>query len=1169
MLNPSDVYVSGGSNNLLACWTDKVTKYDASSFYNWEQDNLPLHDLDERTHLLWEKFGHPTSALTGMSFIVSADATDTCNPLFFTTLSACINALPEVINCPILVEVASFGNLGGLNLSNKAFGPNGSLEIINRNSAFAYPRSLDTTQIVYNKLEYDTSYTDYALASAVAIAGEGAVAVSLSNFVGPSPGADHVRAQCLTRLDDGSQVYIASGINSTEWVQDSRFKNPYVFAKRVDAQALNRLSAGLSSTTTPWDNTAVGLSGALRISFDPFDKDNHDPIYDVSTLNFITGNEIAWGNSTDEGVAYNPGYGAMSFSYFNSLEYIKVNECNGPVYIRNFNVDGQHAIDRGIEISNSQVNLERCSVSRCNKAGLYVNNSEVNILRGLVAYRNYEVVDSVRTGTPFATKRLSYSTQSSYGAGIFANNSTINFKSTYDRDIEKSLQASGSITYEAFNALIKIVPLYAVTGSIIPLPSQENLTCFSRNDIGIHAVNSLITGGRTELNGSAITGGNAPWFDATQIFSELNTEAGIKLENSVLDYSGRILLDGNYRGLDSVNSEIKLDTIAARRNQSTGLKLVDSDLIYNKNAYASILQQTATTVENFRESQIACLTNGQDITCDNSTIRPVYTSSMPTIYGMVYASGSFGLEEQTGKILPSVELKGNSDADFIHTRLIKEPAAKTRTSHYGLLARVEDNSTLTMRGSNEYANMIVGPASRADSVNVAGLYANNGSTIKMQGPTSVFRLGIDALAEDNSNIEITPHQNSNGELLVSSFDLSNPLNHTMVELHSTRACLVADRNSNILMENLGHYYDKWLTSPYASAALITPGYKFSDSVYANYVSAGYMQFYPNGNTTLLDADVAAANNKAVTGTGAYQFGSPGAGVMAADFIYNASPSVSSVTTGGMCVRAVGGSNVKAFNVHFPHNAFENTSSVIYDYEGQDPLPGPHCSRLFIWNIADNSFLDAAYLSISGTHPRDAGFYGPSGQWGDLSGAPSSTPDTSSLSILDYYGQSNDNPFGKSASGENFGCFRLYFSTDPATDFLVASGSNRLQGLARQLFAQGYNFSGNMIASATTEFDPSSQFISVLQRDENNNIEPSGFYYASAMMAGSDSIKAYLDDSALNSFANAKHNTVGKSGLAKVVQGYYDIESPGGDSYSLYPYGNGLGSINNFDLKKDD
>ena len=52
MLNPSDVYVEGGSNDLLVCWTDKVTKYDASSFYNWEMDNLPLHDLEERTHRL-------------------------------------------------------------------------------------------------------------------------------------------------------------------------------------------------------------------------------------------------------------------------------------------------------------------------------------------------------------------------------------------------------------------------------------------------------------------------------------------------------------------------------------------------------------------------------------------------------------------------------------------------------------------------------------------------------------------------------------------------------------------------------------------------------------------------------------------------------------------------------------------------------------------------------------------------------------------------------------------------------------------------------------------------------------------------------------------------------------------------------------------------------------
>ena len=70
------------------------------------------------------------------------------------------------------------------------------------------------------------------------------------------------------------------------------------------------------------------------------------------------------------------------------------------------------------------------------------------------------------------------------------------------------------------------------------------------------------------------------------------------------------------------------------------------------------------------------------------------------------------------------------------------------------------------------------------------------------------------------------------------------------------------------------------------------------------------------------------------------------------------------------------------------------------------------------------------------------------------------------------------------------------------------------------------------------------------------------------MASPNTVKAVLDDSALNTFANAKHNTVGKSGLAKVVEGYYGTSAFGGDSFNDYNYGNGVASINNFDLKKD-
>ena len=1166
MLNPSDVYVSGGSNNLLVCWTDKVTKYDASSFYNWEQDNLPLHDLDERTHLLWEKLGHPTSALTGMSFIVSGDATDSCNPLFFTTLSSCINALPEVINCPILIEVASFGNLGGLNLSNKAFGPNGALEIINRNSAFAYPRGLKSTNDEYVKLDYDTDYTAYGLASSVSMNGDSTFMTVLNsiNARTPSPEVSHVFASAFTTYPNGDGIAIASGVvGSNFYSPDVRFVNPYVFARRIDDRYSNRLTASLSSTDAPWNLSNTTISSLVEggLKFRPFDKDRttEKDTYDVSTLNFISNVEEAWGHKTDSvGVAY----GAMSFSYFNSLDYIKVNECNGPVYIRNFNVDGQHSVDRGIEINNSKVNLERCSVSRCNKAGLHAENSEVNILRGIVAFRNYELIGSTRTGTPFAEKRLAYKTQDSYGAGIYANNSTINFKSTYTRDVEKSNQASGSAHYANYMAIRDLAPNVSA-GPFTPAPSLEALTCLSRNDIGIHAVNSKITGGRTELAGSS----TVIWNDGMQLFSELNTEAGIKLENSVLDYSGRLLLDGNYFGLDSANSKVSVDTLAARYNQSTGINLTNSEFTYNKDLYGGYLHSLPdTSIADYEESQVACIKNGQDIVSDNSVIGPVYTSSMPSIYKMVYAAESFGKNQHDDQLLPSIHLKGNTDADLVHTHLERTTTGVSSTAQYGLMARVEDNSTLTMRGSKEYANIVIGPNNQGSNIDAAGLYASKGSNIKLQGPTSIVQLGIDALAEDNSTIEITPHQSSNGSLLVSSFDLNNGQNHTMVELHSTRSCLVANRNSNILMENVGHYSDKWNAGAYGSS--ITLPQDYTSPADAQYCASGFIQFYPNANVAQALAPNVKGSVTIPSSDNKYRFRS-GTAPIYNGFIYDGggdAEDASAVTTGGMCVRAVENSLVQANNVHFPAT-WPITSSIIYDYNGDAPLDGPKCSRLFIWNIADDSLLKASYISVKGLHPRDSGYVGPSGVWatGDV---PSGTPDTGTLPVLDYYGQSTANPYGKSASGENFGAFRLYFSVDPATNFMVASGTNKLEGWARQVFAQGYNFSGNLIASGNADASSTDNHIGVLQKQADGSIAASGFYYASAMLATPNTVKAVLDDSALNTFANAKHNTVGKSGLGKVVQGYYATSAFGGDSYNRYDYGLGLASINNFDLKKD-
>ena len=1173
MLNPSDVYVEGGSDKLLVCWTDKVTKYDASSFYNWEQDNLPLYDLDERTHLAWEKFGHPTSALTGMSFIVSADATDSCNPLYFTTLSACVAALPEVINYPILVEVASFGNLGGLELSNKSFGPRGSIEIINRNSSFGSPTTASGAGS--NKMSYatfDSDYTDYSLVSSISNGNTASIAAALTaGSACPLLANDAQNARLLTKGSNGENIFISSGVSPSSYA-DARFVNPYVFCKKTDfnAPSLGRLTASLSSTEAPWDVAATSVTVASKFKFTPFDKGRtaEKDTYDVSTVNHLSGDEIKWGGLSNNSPM-------TAFAYFNSLDYIKVNNCNGPVYIRNFNVDSQHAKDRGIEVKNSKVNLERCSVSRANKAGLHVDSSEVNLLRGFVSFRNYELINLVRTGVPFADKRESYASQDSYGAGIYAINSTVNIQSTYSRDIEKSSQASAAPYYANWAA--------AAGTSGIPLPSLEAIYCLSRNDIGIHAVNSTIAGGRTELNGIS----TIAWNDAIALTSELNTEAGIRLENSVVDYSGRLLLDGNYFGLDSANSKVFVDSVAARYNQATGYKFVNSEFVYNKDLYAGYLRGVSQEVgiETHLLSQVLGASNNKDIECYNSTITPLYASSMPSLYQAVYTASSFGKSDKTvgsdgTVLLPSIEATNNSKLDLIGAHIdrseIEDDLTGNSEACYGAMIKATDNSTVVCRGTNRYANVMLGPDSRAKSHPLAAVYAGNNSKVAFQGPTVIAMVGVDALAEGNSIIDFGPHRNSENELLVSSFDLSSDSsNHSRVELHSVRACLVANQQSKISMTDLGSYTTLYENSPSVSARTDTYTYPLSDQKELC-VSGGWMQLYPNANIVRAADKVPykPANLPAKTGSARYAFASE-ASILGYRYL-NAYASLdatpSAVTTGGMSVRAVGDSLVEATNVHFPCG-WPNCSGVVYDFDGTAPLPGPVCSRLHIWNIADTSLLKASYLSISGVHPVDAAYHGPSGTWNNHYGAPSTTPDTSGLSILDYYGVNTADPFLGRPSVQNLGAFRLYFSVDPVAKFLDAAGGS-LSGVIPQVFSQGYSFSGAVSATDNTFYGASANYTSLLRKKLVNGIETntwvaSGFYYPSEMVSNPDTTLVIVDDSGANAFANAKHNSVDKSLIGKRVNIFYPTKGFGGDSDTVSQYGQGLLSVNNFDLKKDD
>ena len=155
--NATDLYLTSGTAGIFNYWTPTVTKFDSSTFYNWEQDNEPLYDLDERTSLLWDRAGSPVqdgfSGITGKVFVVSAnaafDVTSNSSGMIFRNLSSVLNVLPSRITYPIIIEVASFGELGDLVLKNIRIDdsvPGAGLEIINR----VFGRSTHASGAIFN-----------------------------------------------------------------------------------------------------------------------------------------------------------------------------------------------------------------------------------------------------------------------------------------------------------------------------------------------------------------------------------------------------------------------------------------------------------------------------------------------------------------------------------------------------------------------------------------------------------------------------------------------------------------------------------------------------------------------------------------------------------------------------------------------------------------------------------------------------------------------------------------------------------------------------------------------------------------------------------------------------------------------------------------------------------
>jgi hypothetical protein len=310
---------------------------------------------------------------------------------------------------------------------------------------------------------------------------------------------------------------------------------------------------------------------------------------------------------------------------------------------------------------------------------------------------------------------------------------------------------------------------------------------------------------------------------------------------------------------------------------------------------------------------------------------------------------------------------------------------------------------------------------------MAGLYADNNSQINIHGPTAIAQFGVDILVENNSILNIEPPRvRDSFGLEVSGFDLGDGQNHTAVELHSTRACLVANKNSIINLNDLGAYPANWRRATFGPTYLgFGTDYPIDTYDVSAYTSSGSLQFYPNPQDTTAIGQFYLDNLENPNGlafvapttiTPTYPTFTSQTGLLQYFVVDNPLNGTTNFTTrgkitqGGVCVRATEDSVVNVKNVHFPVGTNSSPLDGLYY-----TTSGSECDRFMIWNIADTSRLNASFLSVSGMHPADSQYHGPSALWVSsangisttnvvpASGAPAGTPDTGSLSILDIFG----------------------------------------------------------------------------------------------------------------------------------------------------------------------
>lgn len=1243
----NDLYTVSAGVLLSDYWNPFVTKHDTSSFYNWEQDNLPLYDLEERTDYLWEKLGWPTSSLPGMVLAVSSSIPShldvSCN--FFLDVSSAIKALPEVLHMPVMIEVCTSGNLGDLCLDNIKCTQNGALEIVNRTGVRIIGAPNDAT------VPSDFSALVYALNPG----SEYGVPLDISSIDMNNVISD---TSCLLASSNNVEFIGQADTGGTargfaQIRQGFYSNNAFVSNFLVESVMDKQLTASNTTRLFPIGNrhTAAGVTDYTTTESD------------VSAINRHNGDIVRRSKATA-----NDNTCVHGFTTSNFLRRLSIKNCDGPIYIRGFIVDPaelqnatpytsySHEYLEGAAIDNSsRVTLENFGVMRGRGTGLLVNNSNVNLRRGFASSRNYTAPASDTRGESYGLK--------------------------------------------AYNSTLNVVTDTYVSGS-------EYFFNIQGNDVGAYLHNSVLTGG--DGFAETIVGHPSP-----TVLNFFMNGKGIEAVNSEISVKGLITAYSNSKGIEATNSTLYIDGICCEANQNEGLHLINSHLKYSvEQARQSTLNQfdKAAGVDEYSHTpwtyQMSFASNGQHLKMESSTFKldDVDTNYVDTA-PLIYFANHIGTDSSSveGTNLSQAVVLKNSYAQFCNTRMfaprantaaaIFQPTIYTQRTVNGCLVHADRASTVDFHGTSYGATQLVGPDQPNFQRRCVGVVANNNSTVNFMGPTFIGQLSVDALADNNSAIKFMPHQDHEGALNINDWSLSSKANHTSVELHATRSCLVANRGSEITMRDLGDYHATWdrdLIKASVSSADYGTGDEGQGYDSSGYFASGCMIMLPNPDDTAnpLSSTFSLTENysnktnpeaspnthrafAAHTAIGTYS--GAFASFLGVDYAtINETDFQDKLSTGGFCVRVMNGSRVNIRNVNFIPGPV-NADKEYYDPSHDDNNAG--CYNLRIWNIGDGSHMDSAYCSVSGVYPSLADYYGPRGVWqkpGTTWYTGQGTANASAVgqtgfkglnygtsdgwndgtdiqyeyddtygnnSILDSYGDwvplkdttinkglvadnaiglakyyylvnnSDTSPDysgggelfdpaknqGEDANGDvsahtwygmngasgpyNRGPFRIYYSTNPASNLLFLSGTDNESNIVTQVFAQGYHASGpcsavsddiaTLIAADLFMVSGSVRNEEKLGANLNGRWDFSGYYHVKDFVDPSFVNRVRIDESASNTFANAKHCSRKVGGRPPLLSIYRATTGEDGEGRSNDTNGTGRGfrSANIFDFDR--